>query len=133
MTLSIVDENTINRTSTETWDDLGLNPGGDPREVWDADGSDQIEGFATDISVNHGTTVDFKINVNANPGEDIPYHIEIYRLGYYGGDGATLVHQSGPLTWQLRQTFYYPQGINSTLRPPTRGVEPIQYNDLAED
>jgi len=42
-------------------------------------------------------------------------------------------HQSGPLTWQLRQTFYYPQGINPTLRPPTRGIEPIQYNDLAED
>ncbi len=65
---------------------------GTPREIWDADSSDQIEGFATDISVNHGTTVDFKINVNAAPGENVPYHIEIYRLGYYDGDGARLVH-----------------------------------------
>ena len=88
MTISIVDENTLNRTSTEVWEEHGLNPDGDPRDVWDADSSDQIEGFATDISVNHGTTVDFKINVNANPGEDVPYQIEIYRLGYYGGDGA---------------------------------------------
>src|SRR4029079_6930965 len=92
------------RTSTETWDNLGVNPGGDPRGVWDAeatkDGTNHtyIEGFATDSSVNHGTTVDFKINVNAAPGQDVPYHIEIYRLGYYGGDGATLVYQSGQLT-----------------------------------
>ena len=72
---------------------------GTPREIWDAPSSDQIEGFATDISVNHGERIDFKINVNATPGEDVPYHIEIYRLGYYGGDGARLVYssQNGPL------------------------------------
>lgn len=34
--------------------------------------------------------------------------------------------QSGPLTWQLRQTFYYPQGFRPT---PSNGrnVAPIQY------
>lgn len=38
---------------------------------------------------------------------------------------------AGPLTWQLRQTFYYPNGVR-TLGSPTqpRNVEPIQYNDL---
>ncbi len=45
-----------------------------------------IEGFATDISVNHGTTVSFKINTNSNN-----YRIDIYRLGYYGGMGARKV------------------------------------------
>ena len=66
MTLSIVDENTLNRTSNETWDNLGLNPGGDPRDVWDAAATRDetnhtlIEGFATDISVNHGQQIDFK-------------------------------------------------------------------------
>ena len=45
-----------------------------------------IQGFATDISVNRGTTVDFKIDTPSTN-----YHIDIYRLGYYGGDGARLV------------------------------------------
>ena len=71
---------------------------GTSRDVWDAASSDQIEGFATDISVNHGTHIDFKINVNANVGENVPYHIEIYRLGYYGGDGARLVQTITGLT-----------------------------------
>ncbi|KEO57099.1 DUF4082 domain-containing protein [Thioclava indica] len=64
---------------------------GTAREIWDAPASNQIEGFATDISVDTGDEISFKINVNAADGVDIPYHIEIYRLGYYGGDGATLV------------------------------------------
>lgn len=34
--------------------------------------------------------------------------------------------QSGPLTSQLRQTFYYPQGAPITAKEP-RDVEPIQY------
>jgi glycosyltransferase involved in cell wall biosynthesis len=34
--------------------------------------------------------------------------------------------QSGPLTWQLRQTFYYPQGFQ--INPAgTRNITPIQY------
>jgi len=37
--------------------------------------------------------------------------------------------QSGPLTWQLRRTFYYPRGIASPSQPASRDVEPIQYNE----
>jgi rhamnosyltransferase len=37
--------------------------------------------------------------------------------------------QSGPLTWQLRQTFYYPRGINSFGQLSPRNVAPIYYND----
>ena len=37
--------------------------------------------------------------------------------------------QSGPLTWQLRQTFYYPRGRGAAKEQPRRGVEPIRYND----
>ncbi len=56
--------------------------------MWDIDGagSSNIEGFATDISVDIGNRVDFKINTNSSN-----YRIEIYRLGYYGGMGARLV------------------------------------------
>ncbi len=39
---------------------------------------------------------------------------------------------SGPLTWQLRQTFYYPYGINTQAAISRRNVEPIRYNDVAE-
>ncbi len=42
-----------------------------------------IQGFATDISVNVGQRIDFKIDTNASA-----YTIDIYRIGYYGGDGA---------------------------------------------
>lgn len=35
--------------------------------------------------------------------------------------------QSGPLTWQLRQTFYYPRGMALDSREAVRDVEPIRY------
>jgi rhamnosyltransferase len=37
--------------------------------------------------------------------------------------------QSGPLTWQLRQTFYYPRGVGVATQGRPRGVEPIRYNE----
>ena len=45
-----------------------------------------LEGFTTDISVNHGSTVNFKIQSGTNN-----WKIDIYRLGYYQGNGARLV------------------------------------------
>jgi glycosyltransferase involved in cell wall biosynthesis len=36
----------------------------------------------------------------------------------------------GPLTWQLRQTFYYPHGIDRGTSKLDRDVEPIKYQDL---
>jgi hypothetical protein len=68
---------------------------GTPQSVWDiqyggsADGDPTLQGFASDISVNHGQTVSFKINDTQN----VPYHIDIYRMGYYQGNGARLVAQ----------------------------------------
>ncbi|HKP77733.1 MAG TPA: N,N-dimethylformamidase beta subunit family domain-containing protein, partial [Phenylobacterium sp.] len=64
---------------------------GTPQSVWDAPASNQIEGFPTQFSVDNGSTVSFKVNLNVAQGATAPYNIEIYRLGYYGGDGATLV------------------------------------------
>src|ERR1041385_4269107 len=62
---------------------------GNPQSEWDLpDGvsSATIEGFATDISVNTGERVAFKVHTNASA-----YRIDIYRLGYYGGLGARKV------------------------------------------
>jgi VCBS repeat-containing protein len=61
---------------------------GNPESEWGivGAGDSNIEGFATDISVNRGSTANFKINTNSNN-----YRIDIYRMGYYGGMGARKV------------------------------------------
>ncbi|MBB5534796.1 DUF4082 domain-containing protein [Rhizobium giardinii] len=61
---------------------------GNPISEWgiDGSGSGNIQGFATEISTNIGQTVSFKIATDS-----ANYRIEIYRLGYYGGDGARKV------------------------------------------
>jgi hypothetical protein len=61
---------------------------GNPASEWDIGGAGDpsIQGFATDISVDHGDTVHFKIDTDAGD-----YHIDIYRIGWYGGMGARLV------------------------------------------
>lgn len=72
---------------------------GNPRSEWDIDGAGDlsIQGFATDISVNKGSTVRFKIKTTASA-----YKIDIYRLGYYNGDGARKV-DTGTITATLPQ------------------------------
>jgi glucose/arabinose dehydrogenase len=61
---------------------------GDPPADWDVTGAGDptIQGYATEISVNRGETVRFKIDTDARS-----YQIDIYRLGYYGGLGARRV------------------------------------------
>src|SRR5438874_1525176 len=58
---------------------------GTPQSVWGVSGAGDPshQGFATDISVNHGQTESFKIDDYANAS----YHIDIYRMGYYQGNG----------------------------------------------
>lgn len=62
-------------------------PGANPTE-WDVTGigDPSIQGFATDISANRGSSVSFKIDTTASA-----YRIDIYRLGSYGGKGARKV------------------------------------------
>ncbi|MDA0168656.1 Ig-like domain-containing protein [Solirubrobacter taibaiensis] len=45
-----------------------------------------IEGFATAQSINHGESVDLKINTTSGA----PFNLEIYRSGDYGGTGGRL-------------------------------------------
>ncbi|MFC7397571.1 DUF4082 domain-containing protein [Chelatococcus sp. GCM10030263] len=62
---------------------------GNPKSEWglpNGVGDANIQGFATETSVNHGQTIDFKIATDSTN-----YRIDIYRLGYYGGDGARKV------------------------------------------
>ena len=64
-----------------------------------------IQGFATSMSVNKGETISFKIKSTTSN-----YHIDILRLGYYGGDGARLIAgepraDRAPPTQPACQTF----------------------------
>ena len=61
---------------------------GNPASEWEVAGAGDpsIQGFATDISVDQGQTIGFKIDTTASD-----YRIDIYRLGYYGGNGARRV------------------------------------------
>jgi hypothetical protein len=61
---------------------------GNPSTEWDISGSGDatIQGFASDISANKGTAVNFKIRTSA-----AAYRLDIYRLGYYAGMGARRV------------------------------------------
>ncbi len=71
---------------------------GSPASEWDVQGSGEptLQGFATDISVNKGSVVSFKIKTTA-PG----YVIDIYRLGYYQGFGARHIATVTPTDPQL--------------------------------
>src|SRR4051794_28145594 len=73
---------------------------GNPSSEWDINGAGDlsIQGFATDISINKGETVHFKIKTNASN-----YSIDIYRIGYYQGNGARKVG-TGVTTASLPQT-----------------------------
>lgn len=67
-------------------------PGTDS-DVWEIDGAGDpaIQGFATDISVNLGQRIDFKIDTDASS-----YTIDIYRMGYYQGLGARKIASVTP-------------------------------------
>ena len=77
-------ENCLTGTPQSTWD-ISWQPwtgSGSPPSAGDS----SIQGFADDISVNVGQTINFKIDTPATS-----YSIPIYRLGYYQGNGARLV------------------------------------------
>jgi hypothetical protein len=66
---------------------------GTPRADWDVSYGEgtTIQGFADPFSVNLGGTINFKIESNATS-----YGLDIYRMGYYGGDGARLITSLTP-------------------------------------
>jgi hypothetical protein len=70
---------------------------GNPESEWDISGAgdSSLQGFATDISVNKGETVNFKVNTTA-----AAFKIDIYRLGYYGGLGARKIASLGTFAGQ---------------------------------
>ena len=74
---------------------------GDPQSDWEVNGAGDpsIQGFATSMSVDVGQTVSFKIKTPSTN-----YHIDILRLGYYGGDGARKIASNLKPSAPLPQT-----------------------------
>jgi len=81
---------------------------GTPDTVWDVTGAGDtaLAGFATDISVNVGNTVHFKVKSTGS------YRVDIYRVGYYNGDGARLITSFNP-------QVPFPQTQPTCLKFPT--------------
>src|SRR4051812_12778040 len=82
----------VHATPTTIADENRTRPGA---IGWDisAAGDPDIQGFATDISVNVGETVRFK---TAAPAAIAGYSIDLYGRGYYGGAGGAWVAPVAP-------------------------------------
>ncbi len=85
---------------------------GIPKSEWDivGAGDPSIQGFATEISVNRGSTILFKVATDA-----AAYRFDIYRMGYYGGMGARKVASVLP-------TAALPQSQPSCLNDTATGL-----------
>jgi len=85
---------------------------GNPSTEWDISGAGDltIQGFTTDISVNRGGTIFFKVNTPASA-----YSINIYRIGYYGGNGARKIATVQP-------SAILPQSQPACLSDATTGL-----------
>ncbi|MDR6506665.1 DUF4082 domain-containing protein [Arthrobacter oryzae] len=73
---------------------------GSPPSEWDiiGAGDSDIQGFATEISVNAGQPINFKVDTNASN-----YTIAIYRTGWYQGLGARKIANVTPSAFRQAQ------------------------------
>ncbi len=70
------------KPGTTNWELPGMGPHTLPTP------STEIEGYASQISVAPGDTLQLHVSTASNNEQ---YRIEIYRLGWYGGDGGRLI------------------------------------------
>jgi hypothetical protein len=86
---------------------------GAPPSQWQVTGvgDSSIQGYTTAMGVNKGDTIKFKVKTTASA-----YHIDIYRLGYYQGNGARL-WASG-----IRPTATLPQTQPACLTDSSTGL-----------
>src|SRR5690606_3179172 len=68
---------------------------GSPMSEWTVPDfrDNRIAGFGTKMSLNAGETIEFKIDVQGGAA----FNLKIYRIGYYNGNGARLIQNSGTL------------------------------------
>ena len=95
---------------------------GNPPSEWDVAGAgdENIQGYATDISVDQGGTIGFKVDTDATD-----YRLDIYRLGYYGGNGARFIATVQP-------SVSLPQNQPACLFDSTDDVNLVDCGNWAE-
>jgi hypothetical protein len=59
-----------------------------------------IEGYASHASITANETLKLMIST----ASDVDVHVEIYRMGYYGGEGARFVAKHGPIRCRTQPT-----------------------------
>ncbi len=109
-------------------------PGADPN-VWDIDGAgdESIQGYATEMSVNAGQPVRFKVDTAAPS-----YTIAIYRTGWYQGLGARKIadvtpsapRQTQPQCLRDAATELYDCGtwaVSATWQVPATAVSGVYF------
>lgn len=96
---SIAEENALTGTARATWD---LSAGS-----WG--GINTLQGFVDGFSVNRDQTVSFKIAQSDAAG----WTADIYRLGYYGGNGARLIDTLTPTSGQLSASQSQPAPLDA--------------------
>ena len=113
---------------------------GNPRSEWDVAGSGDatLQGFATDISINKGDTVHFKVSTTAPV-----FQVDIYRMGYYGGMGARKIASIANVTGRNQvpcltdnTTFLVDCGNwteSTTWAVPTTAVSGIYFAKLTRN
>lgn len=116
---------------------------GNPQSEWDVSGAGDstLQGYATAMSVNVGQTVQFKVTDTALAA----YHIDIYRMGYYGGLGARKeatiasaqalrVNQAAPLTDPATGLIDCGNwSVTATWNVPTTAVSGVYFARLVRD
>ena len=74
---------------------------------WVVSSTTRIYGYADHVSAVHGDRVTLFVDAPA-----VPYHVELYRMGYYGGLGGRLVWRSGDLPVQHQPSYTVAPGTN---------------------
>jgi hypothetical protein len=72
----------------------------------------EIEGFANTVSIDVGGTVNLYISTTAPS-----YHVEAFRMGYYGGDQGRLVWTSPEVTGTVQAPCTRAPGVNTVSCP----------------
>ena len=112
---------------------------GTPTSDWEVAGAGDptIQGFATKMSVNLGQAISFKVDTSAS------YHLDILRLGYYGGDGARKIAANVPVTARSQPACLTAQatgivdcgnwGVSATWTVPSTAVSGVYVAHLVRN
>ena len=75
------------------------------------DATGQIQGYASDTSVDTGGSIDFHVTVAGGAS----WTVDVFRMGWYSGDGGRLMLQAGPLAGTAQPSCPATLGTNGSV------------------